>query len=227
MRPDHLWQREILEQTRKKRSCVVKFILPLVLTVPLLLPNIPVSVRSDAFTLLLVFIGVFGSAIGLIRVRESGMMARMAVLPVSPARMTGEYLLAHSLFDGFQFLIPLILVSIPLISDIPLLFMLGVTFFIVILAANAIGAMVAVAAGSSGEGHLFAVLSVLLVVGLSGLFRSTDGGIGTGSFLPFLYFRDILLTGSIPNLGILLSPITGLALFAGALLISPRLYQIA
>jgi hypothetical protein len=227
MRPDHLWQREILEQTRRKRSCVVKFTLPLVLTAPLLLPNVPVTIRGDAFTLLLIFIGVFGSAIGLIRTRETGMMARMAVLPLSPVRLIAEYLLAHSLIEGLQFLVPLILITGSSGYSSTALIGLGMTFFIVILAANAIGVMVAVAAGSSGEGHLFAVLSVLGVIALSGLFCSMGDGLQTGTFLPFRYFRDILLTGSVPVPEIVLSSLTGLAVVAIALLISPRLFRMA
>ncbi len=225
MQPDCIWQREVLDQTRKRRSCVVKFILPVVLTAPLLLPNVPAPVRVNAFTLLLIFIGVFGAAVGLIRARESGMMTRIAILPMSPARMTGEYLLAHSLFDALQFLVPLILLASPWRSHASTVILLGVTFFAVILASNAVGAMVAVAAGSSGEGHLFAVLSVLGVVGLSGLFRESISGMSTGTFLPFQYFRDVLMSGTIPFTGVILSPLTGLALVGIALLISPRLFR--
>jgi hypothetical protein len=223
MRPDRLWKKEILEQTRKRRSCVVKFVLPLVLTLPLLLPHVPETVRGDAFTLLLIFIGVFGAAVGLIRARESGMMVRLAMLPVSPVRITGEYLLAHSLFDGLQFLVPLLLITTPWTRNPFTLPLLGFTFLLVILAANAIGGMVAVAAGSSGEGHLLAVLAVLGVVGLSGLFRGL-GGTDPGLFLPFYYFRAVLLSSAIPVTGVFLSTVAGLALFAGALLISPRLF---
>jgi hypothetical protein len=227
MRPDRFWQREILEQTRRKRSCVVKFMLPLALTAPLLLPNVPVTIRGDAFTLLLLFIGVFGSAIGLIRTGETGMMARMAVLPLSPVHIIAEYLLAHSLFEGLQFLIPLILITGSRGLTAAALIGLGITFLIVIIAANAIGAIVAVAAGSSGEGHLFAVISVLVVIVLSGLFRGIEGGLQTGMFLPFRYFGDVLLTGSVPVPEIVLAPLTGLAVVAIALLISPRLFRMA
>jgi hypothetical protein len=227
MRPDRLWQREILEQTRKKRSCVVKFALPLILTAPLMLPQISASVRDDAFTLLVIFIGIFGAAVGLIRTRESGMMIRLAVLPYSATRITAEYLLAHSLFDGFQFLVPLILIAQPWTRNPLTLLLLVLTFIMVVLAANGIGGMVAVAAGSSGEGHLFAVLSVLMVVGFSGLFRSIGSGLDPGLFLPFHYFRDILLSSAIPFPGILLAPIATLVLFGAALLISPRLFRMA
>jgi hypothetical protein len=225
MYPDHIWQREILEQTRKRRSCVVKLVLPLVLTAPLLLPSVPPSVRGNAFVLLLIFIGIFGAAIGLIRTRESGMMARIAVLPVSPIRMTGEYLLAHTLFDSLQFFVPLILIAAPWKSDLFGLILLGVTFLMVILGSAAIGAMVAVVAGSSGEGHLFAILSVLGVVAVSGLFRDGVVGFTTGAFLPFVYLRDVLMTGTTSPYGIVLSLISGLALVAVALLFSPRLVR--
>ncbi|MDD1677721.1 MAG: ABC transporter permease [Methanomicrobiales archaeon] len=225
MRPDRLWQREILEQVRRRRSCVVKFVLPLVLTAPLLLLHVPESVRADAFTLLLIFIGVFGTAVGLIRARESGMMVRLAVLPASPARLTGEYLLTHSLFDGLQFLVPLLLIAAPRTRDPFTLIVLGLTFFMVIFAANAIGGMVAVAAGSSGEGHLFAILSVLVVMGLSGLFRDIEGRLDPGIFLPFHYFRDVLLSSAFPIPGIVLSLVVVAALFGTTLLISPRLFR--
>lgn len=225
MLPDHLWQREILEQTRRKRSCLVKFILPVVLVAPLLFPGVPGTVRMNAFTLLLIFTGVFGAAVGLIRTRESGMMARMAILPMSPARMIAEYLLAHSLFDGLQFLVPLILIATPWDFGPSSLLLIGLTYSTVILASNAIGVLVALASASSGEGHLFAVVSVLGVVALSGLFRETITGISTGTFLPFGYFRDVLMSGYLPPNGIILAPITGLALVGAALLISPRFFQ--
>ncbi len=225
MRPDHLWQREILEQIRRKRSCLVKFILPVVLVAPLLLPGVPGAVRMNAFTLLLIFTGVFGAAVGLIRTRESGMMARMAILPISSARMIAEYLLAHSLFDGLQFLVPLVLIATPWNSGASSLLLIGLTYPMVILASSAIGVLVALASASSGEGHLFAVVTVLGVVALSGLFQETVAGISTGTFLPFGYFRDVLISGTLQPYGMFLAPITGLSLVGAAVLISPRFFQ--
>jgi hypothetical protein len=135
--------------------------------------------------------------------------------------------MAYSLFDVLQFLMPLILIAAPWNLGLPVLIQLGATYVAVILASSAIGAMVAVVAGSSGESHLLAVLSVLVVVALSGLFWKTVVGLSTGIFLPFQYFRDVLMTGVIPFHGGIVSLLAGLALTGVALLISPHLFRIA
>ncbi|HZD43128.1 MAG TPA: hypothetical protein VE134_03645, partial [Methanomicrobiales archaeon] len=110
MQPDSLWQKELLEETKGKRSLLFKFILPLLLLAPFTLPQVPLQVRVAGLTIAVLFIGVFGSSVRLSRIRESKMLERLGVLPLSPRRLTAEYLFASAIMDALQLALPFVLV---------------------------------------------------------------------------------------------------------------------
>jgi hypothetical protein len=162
MLPGRLWQKEILANLRDRRALGMKLLLPLALLSPLMLERVPAHVRSGGLAVAVLFVGTFGSAVGLVRLRESRMLERLAVLPQSSARLLGEYMLAGVLFDGFQMLAPLVAVAILgglATSRIPGLI---ACYLVALVTANALGVLAALVASSSGEVHLYAALIVLL-----------------------------------------------------------------
>ncbi|HOI12428.1 MAG TPA: hypothetical protein PLG75_01140 [Methanoculleus sp.] len=219
MHPDSFFRKEILEDLRNRRGLFMKFALPAALLLPLILVDAPVSLQAAGITVAVIFSGVFGSSIGLVRIRESGMLDRMAVLPVSPRRLTAGYILANALLDGAQIAVPLaafLLVHPPAAEGV--LFAV-VSFASAVVAANALGVLVAVAPGSSGEGHLYAVITVMAAIALSGLVAPAPYAQG---LLPFWYLYAALLAA--PG-AFVLSPLLAALLLGAVLAVSPVLFR--
>ncbi len=193
MLPDTFWKLELADILRKRRSFTLKFLLPLFLIIPITLPAIPLTLRAGGFTLAIAFAGIFGSAVGLSRLRETRMVERLALLPVPPRHLIIGYILLNSAIDGVQFLIPLLAFVILYPPSLVGLFLIALCFTAALIAANAIGGLVAVAARSSGEGHLIAILVMLGIAGVSGLFSGTQsGGFSPGAIFPFQHLTAVL-----------------------------------
>ncbi|WP_332449056.1 hypothetical protein [Methanoculleus sp.] len=219
MHPDSFFRKEILEDLRNRRGLLLKFALPAALLLPLILSDAPVSLQAAGITVAVVFSGVFGSSIGLVRLRESGMLDRMAMLPVSSGRLTAGYVLANALLDAAQVAVPLaafLLVHPPAPEGV--LFAV-VSFASAVVAANALGVLVAVAPGSSGEGHLYAVITVMAAIALSGLVAPAPY---TQGLLPFWYLYAALLAS--PG-AFVLSPLLAALLLGAVLAVSPGLFR--
>ncbi len=194
-----------------------------------MLADVPVSMRAAGLAGAVIFIGVFGSSVGLIRIRESRMLERLAMLPAPPHRFIGEYIFANALLDGVQLLVPvgIFLVVSHALAGSALCIL--ICFAAAVVAANALGLLVAIAAGSSGEGHLYAIVTVMAVFIVSGFV--TPAGMaflaGIGSALPFGYLYGAMLgAGTAPDpLTVILAPLTALILCGIALAVSPRLFR--
>ncbi len=218
MHPDSIFQKEVLEDLRNRRGLLLKFALPAALLLPLILAGVPVSLQAAGITVAVIFSGVFGSSIGLVRIRESGMLERMAMLPVSPGRLTAGYVFANALLDLAQIAIPFaaFLLAHPPAPE-------GVIYAVVslasaVVAANALGVLAAAIPNSSGEGHLYAIVTVMAAIGLSGLIAPAPY---TQALLPFWYLHAALITS--PGVFALSPPLA--ALFLGsALTASSRLF---
>jgi ABC-type multidrug transport system permease subunit len=230
MLPGRLWQEEILANLRGRRSLAMKLLLPLILLSPLMLERVPAHVRSGGLAVAVLFVGTFGSAVGLVRLREDRMLERLAVLPQSSARLLGEYILASVLFDGFQMLVPL--VAIAILGGPASLRMPGLIacYLVALVTANALGALAALVASSSGEVHLYAALLVLVVGGLSAgdLVTPMPGPLeALKSLLPFHHLSGALLYawGVAPPGHPVRGVFSGAVLLLSALLLSPRLFR--
>ena len=229
MLPNNIWQKELLDDFKEKKPFLMKFILPLILLSPLIFFAIPLNIKAMILTLFILFTGTLGSSVKLSRLRETGMLEKIAVLPLSPWSFMANYLFANTLFDILQLLIPTIFIIFLSLSNITALLWIGVAYVSVVLAANSIGVFVALIAGSSGEVHLYSTLTVLLVGAVSIPFSSSIGGVimGIGNILPFRLFYDSLLYGwGVDTTNILiLAPISSAVILAIVLLLSPRLFK--
>ncbi len=193
MLPTNLFTKEIVEDFKDRRALIFKFALPMILLAPLAFVPMPLGVKASIIAILVLFLGVFGSAVGLAKLREGGLLERLAISPASKRSMIGQYVLANSLMDSLQLLIPIsVLVFRSAFPGSVVIFF--ATFLSAVLASNSLGAAVAVASGSSGEVHLFATLSVLLVAAASGLFMSLSGALlEISSISPFSHLSTAFL----------------------------------
>jgi hypothetical protein len=229
MKPDSFWKLELLENTGKKLSLLLKFLIPLILVIPIGVPSIPLAIKAGGFTLALAFVGIFGTAVGLSRLREQHLIGRLSLLPQSPKSMAFQYLGINALFDGLQFLVPLLFFVIIISPPAGIIPIVGACYCSVIIVSNAIGVLISGLARSSGEGHLIAILAILGITGFSGIF--TPGGssseAGYTRLLPFGDLSSVLQGGTmgaggdIPLLGAVLSAVIFLlivTLLAGLIL---------
>ena len=229
MLPGRLWQIEIIEDIRNKKSLILKFLLPLLFLSPLMTARFPENLKAMCFSLAVLFTGTFGSAVGLVRLRENKLLERLAVLPKSRSILVSDYILSNAIFDMLQMLAPLAVITFfggPQPLRILLVFL---CFIAAILSANALGVVVSLFAGSSGEVHLYAVLAVIFMGGLSGLFMLPihDSLKVVTAILPFRQLADTLIYawgGTFPQF-VLLSPFSGGAFFFIPILISSRLFR--
>ncbi len=207
----------------------MKFVLPIILLSPLILFPIPLSVKGMILTIFILFTGTLGSSVKLSRLRESGMLQKLAVLPLTSSSFMSNYVLANTFFNLFQLLIPTTLIILFSLSNYYALFWISISYISVILAANSIGVLVALISGSSGEVHLYSTLTVLVVAAVSIPFTSTASNLlaTVGNLLPFRPFYDSLLYGwGIYSFKLLyIAPISAAVLFAIVLLMSPRLFN--
>jgi len=225
-RPHRFWQKEFLEATRSRRAFVLKFLLPLLLLAPLALWAVPGPMKAVGFSMAVLFIGVFGSSVRLIHLRDSRMLERMAVLPIPPHGLAAEYVLASSLLDGLQLFVPLVLLIGTGGYSIPSITVILVAFPAALIGANALGVLVASLSASAAEGHLFAVLSVIGAAVLSGTVPGM-GPIWSTWLLPFGPF-SATLRASVDGAPLAAVPIAWLsatALLGLVLVLSPRLFR--
>jgi len=229
MLPSRLWQIEILEDIKNKKALILKFLLPLFFLSPLMTARLPENLKAVFFSLAVLFIGTFGSAVGLVRLRESKMLERLAILPKSRSILVSDYILSNAIFDILQMFAPLAVITL-LGGPQPLrVLLVFICYITAILSANALGVLVSLITSSSGEVHLYAILTVLFIGGLSGLFiLPTHGSLTTAfAMLPFRQLADSLIYawgGTFPRLS-LLAPFSGGVFFSIPLLLSSYLFR--
>ncbi|WP_320129847.1 ABC transporter permease [uncultured Sphaerochaeta sp.] len=168
MQPDGLIKKEILEDLQNKRSLAIKIILPLLLISPIAFSKTDVLVKAGVILGFVIFFGIFGSSVGFVRLKETKMMERMAVLPIPYWRLTLDYIVANTILDVGQIVLPFILIVFNARLSMKDLALSVVALLASVLVANTLGVLVGFLAKTSGEVHLYSIISVLLTVLLSG-----------------------------------------------------------
>ena len=179
--------KKLIDDFKDKKPFLMKFILPLILLSPLIFFAVPLNIKAMILTIFILFTGTLGLSVKLSRLRESGMLEKLAVLPLSPSRFMANYLFANTIFDLLQLLIPTVLIVLISLSNFYAVIWVSITYIAVVLAANSIGVLVALMACSSGEVHLYSTLTVLLVGAISIPFSSSIGGTVSGNWKYFTF----------------------------------------
>ncbi len=229
MMPDTIWQKELLEETKSMRSLSIKFILSLILISPLAIGWVPPHISADGLTVAVMFLGIFGSSVGIMGWRDTKMLERLALLPCPPFRTISDYVLANSLLEGLQLAVPFVLILFSRHAEPIYILWVLVCLLAALVSANSIGVIVALISKSSAEVHLYAFLAVLLVSGLSGLFGGSNVWPLSiiGPIWPFWQFSNSLLFAwGLSDLHMPLSaPITGAVVYFASLFFAPRLFE--
>ncbi len=229
MRPDSLFWVELMEDSRRRRSRVIKFVLPVALILPLLIADVPSSLKFSALPLLVLFMGVLGASVGLSGMRERGMLERLSVLPVAPRKMIGDYIMANVAMDSLQMIVPSVLLVLVLRPEAGAVAVAAIGLLLCIFLSNELGVLMAIAARGTGEVHLYSGVCVLLVGGASGLFMgNAEGLIQTlQTSLPFGLVSSALSESSIAGDAAYLAAATivTLAVLAAAIAWSTALFR--
>lgn len=170
LQPGGMLSRELLVTAARPRALVIKLVMPLVLTLPLLLGHAPVFWAATLLTVLVAMTGAVGSAVTLARAREAGLLGRLALVPRPPARTLGAWVAAAVTVDAVQLLPALITISVlgrGGAGDAALLLAAAVG---VLVTTNVLGCLVALLAGGPGEVLLDVAVLLAPLLFLAGLF---------------------------------------------------------
>lgn len=235
MHSSSIWQKELLENFNNKKSLAIKLLFPLLLAGPVLLSSAPPQAKAGVVSLLVVFIGVFGSGVGLSKDRTDGVLLRIAVTPLSPKRIIVEQILVNSAVELAQ-ISPMLAVLVLQRGATWWLIALSVSLLATIFVANTLGVLVASIATSAGQVHLYSALVVFPLLAVSGVFTPVSLANPAQKFLaqllPFSYFHQSLMVffGEASYLGqlgvVLWSCVLALAFLTFAFLAAGRLLRL-
>jgi len=229
MMAHNLFWIELIEDTRRRRSLLLKFAIPIILVLPFTLGQVSSAVRFSGLPLIVLFLGVLGSSVGLSGLKDRGLLERLSALPVSRRRMVGDYLMANVFMDALQMTVPALVLGISFRLDAGAVSLTILGLALCLLFANGVGVLMALAAGGSGEVHLYSAICVLGVAGMSGLFFGHASGSMDmiASSLPFALLKDGLggssITADTPHL--IVSATTTLAVLLATIALSHRLIR--
>ncbi|HEX9885051.1 MAG TPA: ABC transporter permease [Longimicrobiales bacterium] len=171
-----VWETEWRIALRRPRLFALNVLVPLLLAVPIAVSEAPAGHAAAVYAVLFVIHATFGSAIPLVRDAETGLVGRALRAGVRP----GEYLLERcasgALLDGVQLLPSLLVACWGLGSDAAAFAVALASLVLALWAANLLGVLVAAAARTIAEAALFAAVSALLLLHVSGVFRAGAPG---------------------------------------------------
>ncbi|HKR99950.1 MAG TPA: ABC transporter permease [Candidatus Dormibacteraeota bacterium] len=205
--PSSLLSRELIVTLARPRALVIKTLVPLVLTLPLLLGHAPAFWAAMLFTVLVAIIGAVGTAVTIARARESGLLVRLALTP-RPASLAVIAWMAGAVIIDFLQLVPTLIALFVLepvsAADAGALLAIVVA---TLVAANTVGCAISLLGGGPGEVlvDLAVVLGPLLF--LAGLFSGVprEGWRWIAARVdPFAYAHSAFLTafGVDPTFGL-------------------------
>lgn len=193
--PDTYWKKDVTLFFSKRFALLIKFVYPLALIVPVAVSDIPAQYAAAVIGIVAIMAGTFGAGESLTIDLNNGILARLALTPLSPRRIVFEVLAVNAVLDFLQ-LLPALLIVYAL-HPAPMIWLLAATFgvFATLVAANGIGIFIANFTTSPADVLLFATAILFPLIYLSGFFRNQNptGILETlRGFVPFAYMNDAL-----------------------------------
>src|SRR5918994_2347259 len=195
--PDAYWKRDVALFLGKRFALVIKMVYPLAIIVPVAASGIPARYAAAVVGIVAIMAGTFGAGESLTSDLNDGILARLALTPLSPYRVVFEILAVNAALDFLQ-LLPALLV-VYLLHPVSLVWVLAATFavFATLVAANCIGVFIANFTSSPADVLLYATAMLFPLIYVSGFFRNQDpeGVLAfLRDFVPFAYMNDALKT---------------------------------
>jgi ABC-2 type transport system permease protein len=170
---------------------------PLAIIVPVAASGIPPQYAAAVVGIVAIMAGTFGAGESLTSDLNDGILARLALTPLSPYRLVFEILVVNAALDFLQLLPALLVVFV--LHPVSLVWVCAATFavFATLVAANCIGVFIANFTSSPADVLLYATAILFPLIYVSGFFRnqSPTGLLATlRDLVPFAYANDALKT---------------------------------
>ena len=195
--PDAYWKKDVALFFGKRFALIIKLLYPLAIIGPVAASGIPAHYAAAVVGIVAIMAGTFGAGESLTSDLNDGILARVALTPLSPYRIVFEVLAVNAVLDFVQ-LLPALLV-VYLLHPVALVWVLAATFgvFATLVAANAIGVFIANFTSSPADVLLYATAILFPLIYVSGFFRNQNptGVLATlRDLVPFAYMNDALKT---------------------------------
>src|ERR687893_3226541 len=195
--PDAYWKKDAALFFGKRFALVIKMLYPLAIIAPVAASGIPPQYAAAVVGIVAIMAGTFGAGESLTSDLNDGILARLALTPLSPYRVVFEILAVNAALDFVQ-LMPALLV-VYLLHPVSLVWVLAATFavFATLVAANCIGVFIANFTSSPADVLLYATAILFPLIYVSGFFRAGNptGLLATlRDFVPFAYANDAMKT---------------------------------
>src|ERR671916_2814882 len=134
--PDAYWKKDVALFFGKRFALLIKMLYPLAIIVPVAASGMPARYAAAVVGIVAVMAGTFGAGESLTIDLNDGILARVALTPLSPYRIVFEVLAVNAVLDLLQ-LLPALLV-VYLLHPVPLVWVLAATLavFATLVTAN-------------------------------------------------------------------------------------------
>ena len=195
--PDAYWKKDAALFFGKRFALVIKMVYPLAIIAPVAASGIPPQYAAAVVGIVAIMAGTFGAGESLTSDLNDGILARLALTPLSPYRLVFEILAVNAALDFLQLLPALLVVFV--LHPVSLVWVCAATFavFATLVAANCIGVFIANFTSSPADVLLYATAILFPLIYVSGFFRnqSPTGLLATlRDLVPFAYANDALKT---------------------------------
>src|SRR3712207_9426270 len=107
--PDAYWKKDVVLFFAKRFALLTKMLYPVVLIVPVAASALPAQYAAAVVGIVAIMAGTFGAGESLTADLNDGILARLALAPLSPYRIIFEILAVNAVLDFLQ-LLPALLV---------------------------------------------------------------------------------------------------------------------
>src|ERR671917_4545 len=195
--PDAYWKKDAALFFGKRFALVIKMVYPLAIIAPVAASGIPPQYAAAVVGIVAIMAGTFGAGESITSDLNDGILARLALTPLSPYRLVFEILAVNAALDFIQLLPALLVVYI--LHPVSLVWVLAATFavFATLVAANCIGVFIANFTSSPADVLLYATAILFPLIYVSGFFRNQNptGVLATmRDLVPFAYANDAMKT---------------------------------
>ena len=195
--PDAYWKKDAALFFGKRFALVIKMVYPLAIIAPVAASGIPPQYAAAVVGIVAIMAGTFGAGESITSDLNDGILARLALTPLSPYRLVFEILTVNAALDFLQLLPALLVVFV--LHPVSLVWVCAATFavFATLVAANCIGVFIANFTSSPADVLLYATAILFPLIYVSGFFRnqSPTGLLATlRDLVPFAYANDALKT---------------------------------
>src|ERR671932_1433471 len=193
--PDAYWKKDVTLFFSRRFALLIKMLYPVAIIGPVAASNIPARYAAAVVGIVAIMAGTFGAGESLTNDLNDGILARVALTPLSPYCLVFEVLAVNAVLDFVQLLPPLL--TVYLLHPVSLIWILAASFAVLatLVTANCIGVFIANFTSSPADVLLYATAILFPLIYISGSFRnqSPTGVLATmREFVPFAYTNDAL-----------------------------------